>query len=249
MRTTLTDVPTQVLTDQLEFLDAWLPDPPARVLDAGCGRGELAAALAERGHAVTAVDADPDAVAAARGAGVPAVLADIADFAGGPFDVVVFSLSLHHVGRLDETVARAAGLLAPGGVLVLDEFGWDAADRATATWFSDVRTLLDAAGVLSPGAGREPAPDALERWRHHHRDDDPMHSAADMLRAIAGPFRVVAEARVPYLHRYLGGWLGARPGAAEAFAALRAIEAMRVDQGELRPVGLRVVATHRGDAA
>ncbi len=237
-----TAVGTQVLAEQLDFLSRHLPAPPSRVLDAGCGRGGLAAALVGRGHRVSAVDVDADAVAAARAAGAPAIRADLADLTGGPFDAVVFSLSLHHVARLDDVVARVRDLLVPTGVLVVDEFGWDGADEATASWFYDVGAVLDAAGLLRPRGRRGPTAAPLQRWIRHHRDDDPMHPAAAMLRAIAGPFRVVEQARVPYLHRYLGGWLPAGRTAAATFTALRAIESLRVERGELRPLGLRVVA-------
>ena len=38
------------------FVRSWLPAPPARVLEIGCGDGELAPALAEEGWQVSAVD-------------------------------------------------------------------------------------------------------------------------------------------------------------------------------------------------
>jgi SAM-dependent methyltransferase len=41
--------------------------PPASVVDAGCGSGRYAAALAEAGYAVTGVDRSPDLIAVARG--------------------------------------------------------------------------------------------------------------------------------------------------------------------------------------
>ena len=41
-------------------------DPPYRVLELGCGGGQLAVALAELGHAVTAIDLVPDAIETAR---------------------------------------------------------------------------------------------------------------------------------------------------------------------------------------
>ncbi len=50
----------------LAWLADILPPPPARVLDAGCGEGALSRRLADAGYAVTAIDADPAAVAAAR---------------------------------------------------------------------------------------------------------------------------------------------------------------------------------------
>lgn len=50
---------------EARFVDAVLPRG-ARVVDAGCGTGRLAAELTRRGHVVTAVDLDPILVAEAR---------------------------------------------------------------------------------------------------------------------------------------------------------------------------------------
>lgn len=50
---------------EARFLDALIP-PRSRVLDAGCGQGRTAGALAARGHSVVAVDLDPVLIAAAR---------------------------------------------------------------------------------------------------------------------------------------------------------------------------------------
>ena len=77
-----------------------LPPPPARILDAGCGEGTLSRRLADAGYAVTPVDADPAAVAAARAAEVPVVRADLASYDDEPFDAVVMLLSLHHMHPL-----------------------------------------------------------------------------------------------------------------------------------------------------
>ncbi len=39
-----------------EFVLGQIGDPPARVLEVGCGEGELARAMARTGHSVTAID-------------------------------------------------------------------------------------------------------------------------------------------------------------------------------------------------
>jgi SAM-dependent methyltransferase len=236
------DVAADDLARQMAFLTARLPAPPAAVLDAGCGTGDLAAALCERGYDVTAVDIDPAAVAAAQNAGVSAVRADIAEFDAGPFDVVVISLSLHHVDRLEAAVTRVRRLLRPTGLLVVDEFAWDAADRPTAAWFYDAAALLDGAGLWRGTNHRKPAADPLDRWVRHHRDEHRMHSGDAMLRAIAAAFDIREESRIPYLHRYLGGWLAADANARTAFTSLREQETVHVNRGRLRPVGLRVIA-------
>jgi SAM-dependent methyltransferase len=98
---------------------AWLadilPPPPARILDAGCGEGALSRRLMDAGYAVTSVDADPAAVAAARTAGVPAVHGDLASYDDEPFDAVVMLLSLHHMHPLGAALDRVTRLLRPDG--------------------------------------------------------------------------------------------------------------------------------------
>src|SRR5262245_15721205 len=47
-------------------LAAWLPGPPAEVVDLGCGTGSLSLLLAEAGHRVTGVDLSPNMVDHAR---------------------------------------------------------------------------------------------------------------------------------------------------------------------------------------
>jgi trans-2,3-dihydro-3-hydroxyanthranilate isomerase len=237
--TTTTITPT---AQQLEFLAEHLPAPPARVLDAGCGRGELSAALRDRGYDVTGIDVDPQAVAVAQAAGAPVIKADITEYRDRPFDAVLFSLSLHHVDRLDAAVARTEALLEPGGILIADEFTWERADLVTATWFYDIATLLAAGGPGEWSGPAEPVDQPLQRWIRRHRDDDPMHTGAAMINAIAARFDLCESVRVPYLHRYLGGWLPDDATGRRLRTALYDIERRRVADRGLAPVGLQLVA-------
>lgn len=50
---------------EARLVDA-IAEPRSRILDAGCGQGRTAGALAQRGHAVVAVDIDATLIAAAR---------------------------------------------------------------------------------------------------------------------------------------------------------------------------------------
>lgn len=111
--------------DDFAWLADILPRPPARILDAGCGEGALSRALADAGYAVTSIDADPAAVAAARAAGVPAMCADLASYEDEPFDAVVMLLSLHHMHPLGTVLDQVTRLLRPSGTLILDEYAWD----------------------------------------------------------------------------------------------------------------------------
>jgi 2-polyprenyl-3-methyl-5-hydroxy-6-metoxy-1,4-benzoquinol methylase len=96
-----------------------------RVLDLGCGAGQLARHVAEAGAAeVTAIDVSERMLAVARADFAhPRVThrrlsIEEADFPAGRFDLVVSSLALHYVGDYAGLVGRIAGWLAPGGVLV-----------------------------------------------------------------------------------------------------------------------------------
>jgi ubiquinone/menaquinone biosynthesis C-methylase UbiE len=106
-----------------------------RVLEVGCGTGELLRAVAAAGRPARLAGLDPDpkmlaqADAKLRGAGVEPELvrgyAQALPFPDGSFDLVLSSLMLHH---LDTPTKRSAlrewrRVLAPGGALVLVDFG------------------------------------------------------------------------------------------------------------------------------
>ena len=102
--------------------------PPARVLEVGCGKGDLALALDRAGHSVTAIDPRAPEGPIFRRVGIE-------EFSErGPFDHVVAILSLHHVEDLGSALDKMAGLLRAGGTLVVVEFAWDRLDGATAEW-------------------------------------------------------------------------------------------------------------------
>jgi ubiquinone/menaquinone biosynthesis C-methylase UbiE len=100
-----------------------------RALDAGCGTGGLAAALAPWVAEVVGVDSDERFLEAARGAcpdNCTFVLADAValPFAYGEFDLAGCLRVLHHVRRPELVVSELARVTRPGGtVLIVDQLG------------------------------------------------------------------------------------------------------------------------------
>ena len=94
-----------------------------RVLDVGCGNGELALLLARDSRCVTGIDPSEVCIARARTrAGrknVHFVCTSLEDFsAEEPYDAIVFVASLHHMD-MRGAIARAKELLAAGGVIAV----------------------------------------------------------------------------------------------------------------------------------
>jgi SAM-dependent methyltransferase len=98
------------------------------VLDVGAGTGRVALALARDGHAVTALDIDPElleelaARADAAGVTVETVVADAADFdlAGRDFALIAAPMqTIQLLDARDGFFASARAALAPGGLVAL----------------------------------------------------------------------------------------------------------------------------------
>jgi SAM-dependent methyltransferase len=94
----------------------------------------------------------------------------------GAFDAVVASRSLHHVTDLAVALDKIAGLLASGGMVVVDDFGWERLDKHAA----------DRTGI------------SLAEWQAEH---DHLHSSQAMLKELDSRFTRRSFSWGPYLHR------------------------------------------------
>ena len=132
-----------------EVLELLGPRPGERVLDIGCGTGQLTAEIARAGADVVGVDSSAGMIAQAR-ANFPEIRFEMADVCDlpfrGEFDAVFSNAALHWVKRADAAAAAIAGSLRPGGRMAA-EFGGHGNIRALMN-ASD--QALRALGVADP---------------------------------------------------------------------------------------------------
>jgi SAM-dependent methyltransferase len=115
-----------------------LPEPPARIVDLGCGTGWTSAFLARCGYDVVGTDLSPEAVSAAQSfSGDVDVTYRVHDFDQplpddlGRFDAALFFDCLHHAEDEARPIRTAYLALEPGGVCVVCEPGRGHADSET----------------------------------------------------------------------------------------------------------------------
>jgi SAM-dependent methyltransferase len=190
-------VATVLRAEVAAFVRAALPPPPARVLEVGAGAGDLAAALADAGYEVVAIDPAGESPAVR-----PMALHELEEPAGS-FDAAVAVISLHHVEPLAESCLRLGELVRPGGALVLDEFDVERFDERAARWWLEHREADE--------HDREPAEVVAALREHLH--------VLDRLRAeLAGAFALGEPVRGAYLYRW-GVGEGAREAEEQLIAA------------------------------
>ena len=99
--------------------------PGERILDLGCGTGDLAKQMQQSGAEVVGIDASPDMVAKAKSKfpGLDFSVVDATSFHfDEPFDAVFTNATLHWIKNADAVIQNVFNCLKPGGRFV-GEFG------------------------------------------------------------------------------------------------------------------------------
>ncbi len=165
---------------------ALLPPPPARLVDAGAGRGRFVAAARRAGYDAVGVEPSPRGVQAAREVyDVELLAAELGRAEPGTADVVTLWHVLEHLDEPGAALDRVAAWLRPGGTLLVG-----------------VPNLASAQARL-----------ARERWFHLDLDRHRTHFTPRGLEALlrAHGFDVVATRHVLLEHNPLGLWLSLVP--------------------------------------
>ena len=156
---------------------------PRRILEVGCGEGELAERMLNELRAeVVAVDQSERMVEITGGRGVDALVGDVQalPFADGEFDAAVAAWVLFHVREIDRALSELARVLRPGGRLVAVTNGRE--------HLRELYELLGGAYPCLPFGGEEAAADLR---RHFARVEQ-----RDASGWIAFPDRAAAQAFV-----------------------------------------------------
>lgn len=220
MRRASSRVSSTAVLDIVAFVLSNLPPTPARVLEVGCGDGELTRALDDAGYDVTGIDP-----MAPHGDLFRRIkLEDLEEDAR--FDAVVASRVIHHLTDLDTGLRQVVRALERGGRLVVDEFGWDLFDAPTASWYEGQRRVLHAA------LEHDGAPSA-DDWEEHHSRIHHVHRFATLRAALDAHFEECLFERVPYLWHYLDG------------PATLPLEETLISAGAIQPIGFRFVGIPR----
>lgn len=133
--------------------------PGARVLFAGAGAGGLVTWAADRGARVTAVDLDPRFLEPLASDTVSVHQGDVtAELPGSGYDAVHARLLLGHLADPAAVLGGLAGVLRPGGALLVEEYDWASygpsfpSEGSTKTIAAFTRVLAE--GGFDPDLGR-----------------------------------------------------------------------------------------------
>ena len=237
--------PSQITTSEtLRFVRASVPSHTSRILEVGCGSGELAKQLHDLGHKVIAIDPSIEAIEGAQRLGVDARQARFPDFEDEPFDVILFTRSLHHIRPLAPALEQAHRLLKPSGLLVVEDFAYSERSEFTGAWIYRLLRLLESCNVLLPAErsiGRQllTAGDVISLWATHAHE---INTGPEILQAITERFKVLEVKPAPYLYRYAAEMVSDDEQGGQIIACLLDLEKRTGAEVEHFLIGRRLVA-------
>lgn len=184
------------------FVRAWLPAPPAAVVEIGCGPlGGFVPMLRSAGYDASGVDPE-----APEGPWYHQVEFERYEMPG-PAGVVVACTSLHHVADLGEVLNLAAASLVAGGSLVVVEWARERLDEATAQWcFDRLPQPADGHGWLRQR--RDEWCVSGLAWDDYCRtwaEEEGLHAGQDIVRELDARFDPQLLAYGPYFFPDLAG--------------------------------------------
>lgn len=248
---------------------------PGRVIEIGCGPGHFSLELSRAGFDVTGIDlsqacidvarrvADKDPWRDRRG-GLRYVCADILDPSvrlSAPFDAAVFVGALHHFPDQDGVLARVEALLAPGGLILVDEPTRDRVTPGNLAFVHLLRSVLSAAGgfhehvelpvdvadietAISRLRAELTCTDGNGNNTQSPHDNEAGH--AEMLPALLRRFdQVDYRDRYAFFHELIGGLRFDEPTNVSLARSLRAFDAELCRLGVLQPTEFFFVGRRR----
>ena len=235
------------IDDLHEFLRSALDGIDGPIAEIGAGDGVIAQRLRDDGFDVVAIDANAETAAAATEQGRSVEHCDWLTWDGAgnaPFAALLFTRSLHHIEPLDDAVEQMVRL-APGGLLIADEFGYELVDAAGAQFLMDSWAMTAAAGMRDDEYSA--VPDTLAAWQERMTVEHEVTSSERLLEAIG---RVAQVEQIIYgnFMAQLAIWRvdPTHPRAAEVRDLLIETEAARSDAGLLAKAGIRLTGRLNG---
>lgn len=228
------------------FLRAVLAGIDGPIVEVGAGDGVMAERLRNDGFNIVAIDSSEATAAAAREQGRDVIHADWRSWDGGghaPFAAVVFTRSLHHIDPIDHAMDQIVKL-APGGLVVADEHGYELLDAAGAQMLFDAWSLVAAAGMSDKDAVA--VADPVFAWEHRMEVEHEITPSHRLLSAIGEIADIEQQGNGRFVSRMLTHALDpTHPRAADVRDLVIAIEDSRIAAGLLPAAGLRFVARVR----
>jgi SAM-dependent methyltransferase len=210
--------------NDIDFLRSYLPSPPARILEIGCGNGKLARQLNATGYEVVAID--PKAPRGKIFRRIP--IEEFEDIR--PFHAAIAIVSLHHVSDLRAALDRVHEHLRQDGVFILEEFAYERLlNPNTARWYFYQRQAALAAGLHRDRR----LPRSFALWRKTWKIYRDLHTSEEMRTELRRRFRRRFFEWTPYLYSYY------------LDETLKPVEEKLIISGGILATGFRWVGTPR----